>query len=441
MLTLKEINKLAIPAVLFNITEPLIGLADIAIIGHIDDGATQAQGGVGLAAGLIATLIWGLGQMRTSLSAIISRHFGQGDLKPVYSLIAQTILLTAIIGITVAFFTAYYYNSIAAFIYGSISADTLLFSDEYFTIRSLGLPLSLIIALFFGIFRGYQNTSWAMTIGLVGGGINIILDLILVLGIDGIVEPMGVAGAAWASVIAQIMMTILCIVFLYKKTPFTLQLSKKLNPFFNEMLLIFWNMFVRTMVLNVVFILANRYANKNGDIQLAAYTIGYNIWIFSSFFIDGYSNAGNALAGKYLGAKDHHTLRALGKKLLSINLLIAGCLCLIYTVFYTALGPVFNDNPMVTYAFEATFWIVIISQPFNSIAFTFDGIFKGLGEAVFLRNTLITGTILVFLPLLLYLDFLEFEVTAIWIAMMGWMIYRGGSLLWKFNRMTKQIIN
>jgi Na+-driven multidrug efflux pump len=81
---------------------------------------------------------------------------------------------------------------------------------------------------------------------------------------------------------------------------------------------------------------------------------------------------------------------------------------------------------------------VIISQPFNSIAFTFDGIFKGLGEAVYLRNTLISGTILIFLPVLLYLDYLEYEIISIWIAMMGWMIYRGGLLLWKFNRMTKQ---
>ena len=440
MLTLKEINKLAIPAVLFNITEPLIGLADIAIIGQMDEGVIQAQGGVGLAAGLIATLIWGLAQIRTSLSAIISRHFGQGDLKPIYSLIAQTLLLIAIIGILVGFFTAYYYTSIANFIYGSISIDTLQFSNEYFVIRSIGLPLSLIIALFFGIFRGYQNTSWAMVIGLAGGGINILLDFIFVLGIDGILEPMGVAGAAWASVIAQIFMTLLCIIYFYKKTPFTLKLSKKLNPFFNEMLLIFWNMFVRTMVLNVVFILANRYANKNGDIQLAAYTIGYNIWIFSSFFLDGYSNAGNALAGKYLGAGDHNTLRLLGKKLLSINLLISGSLCLIYLLCYPILGPIFNDNPMVISAFEATFWIVIISQPFNSIAFTFDGIFKGLGEAVYLRNTLISGTILIFLPVLLYLDYLEYEIISIWIAMMGWMIYRGGVLLWKFNKMTRQPI-
>ena len=72
MLSAKEINKLAIPAILFNITEPLISLADIAIIGQISDGATEAQGGVGLAAGLIATLVWGFAQMRTSLSAIIS---------------------------------------------------------------------------------------------------------------------------------------------------------------------------------------------------------------------------------------------------------------------------------------------------------------------------------------------------------------------------------
>ena len=83
MLSSKEINKLAIPAILFNITEPLIGLADIAIIGQIEEGSTLAQGGVGLAAGLIATLIWGFAQMRTSLSAIISRHYGSNQLEKV----------------------------------------------------------------------------------------------------------------------------------------------------------------------------------------------------------------------------------------------------------------------------------------------------------------------------------------------------------------------
>ena len=434
MLTAKEINRLAIPAILFNITEPLIGLADIAIIGQLENDVIPAQGGVGLAAGLIATLVWGFAQMRTALSAIISRHFGQKDLTPTFSLIPQTILLTFIIGIVIALITGLFYENIAHFIYGQMSDKTYWFSSSYFKIRIIGLPLSLGIALFFGIFRGIQNTSWAMYISLIGGVTNILLDYVLIIGVDGIIQGMGVEGAAIASLIAQVTMLLLCIVVLIKKTPFNLNLSFKISPFFKEMILIFWNMFLRTLVLNVVFILANRYANKNGDIQLTAYTIGYNIWIFSSFFIDGYSNAGNALAGKFLGAKDNNNLAYLGRKLLKINLIISAGLGFVYLLSYPVIGSLFNENPEVITLFKSTFWIIIIAQPFNSIAFTFDGIFKGLGMAVYLRNTLIIGSLFVFIPILISLDYAGYELKAIWIAMMGWMMFRGGSLYWKFNK-------
>lgn len=434
MLTAKEINRLAIPAILFNITEPLIGLADIAIIGQLENDVIPAQGGVGLAAGLIATLVWGFAQMRTALSAIISRHFGQKDLSPTFSLIPQTILLTFIIGIVIALITGLFYENIAHFIYGQMSDKTYWFSSSYFKIRIIGLPLSLGIALFFGIFRGIQNTSWAMYISLIGGVTNILLDYVLIIGVDGIIQGMGVEGAAIASLIAQVTMLLLCIVVLIKKTPFNLNLSFKISPFFKEMILIFWNMFLRTLVLNVVFILANRYANKNGDIQLTAYTIGYNIWIFSSFFIDGYSNAGNALAGKFLGAKDNNNLAYLGRKLLKINLIISAGLGFVYLLSYPVIGSLFNENPEVITLFKSTFWIIIIAQPFNSIAFTFDGIFKGLGMAVYLRNTLIIGSLFVFIPILISLDYAGYELKAIWIAMMGWMMFRGGSLYWKFNK-------
>ncbi len=434
MLTAKEINRLAIPAILFNITEPLIGLADIAIIGQLENDVIPAQGGVGLAAGLIATLVWGFAQMRTALSAIISRHFGQKDLSPTFSLIPQTILLTFIIGIVIALLTGLFYENIADFIYGQMSDKTYWFSSSYFKIRIIGLPMSLGIALFFGIFRGIQNTSWAMYISLIGGVTNILLDYVLIIGVDGIIQGMGVEGAAIASLIAQVTMLLLCIVVLIKKTPFNLNLSFKISPFFKEMILIFWNMFLRTLVLNVVFILANRYANKNGDIQLTAYTIGYNIWIFSSFFIDGYSNAGNALAGKFLGAKDNNNLAYLGRKLLKINLIISAGLGLVYLLSYPVIGSLFNENPEVIALFKNTFWIIIIAQPFNSIAFTFDGIFKGLGMAVYLRNTLIIGSLFVFIPILISLDYAGYELKAIWIAMMGWMMFRGGSLYWKFNK-------
>ena len=437
MLNRKEINSLAIPAILYNITEPLIGLVDTAIIGRIGEDSTIAQGGVGLAAGLIATLVWGFAQMRTSLSAIISRQFGANRIEAIKSLVPQTLLLTFFTGIILSIILITNYNFLANLVYGEINLNTFNYSKDYFIIRSYGLPLSLIIALFFGVFRGFQNTSWAMYISLIGGFSNIILDVVLVLGIDHLVSPMGVKGAAWASVYSQLIMVVLCGIFYIRKTPFNFKINIKLSPFFKEMLHIFYNMFVRTMVLNLVFLISNRYANSYGSNSLAAYTIAYNIWIFSAFFIDGYSNAGNALAGKYLGEKNKIKLQLLVKELLKINIKIAVVLVVIYTALYPYIGKLFSSEENVNIIFKSIFWMVIIAQPFNSIAFTFDGVFKGLGRAVDLRNTLIIGTFFFFIPTIYFLDLYIPELITIWVALTVWMIYRGLSLMIKF----KKIIN
>lgn len=436
MLDIKEIRSLAIPAILYNITEPLIGLADTAIIGQIDQEATIAQGAVGLAAGLIATLIWGFAQMRTSLSAIVSRQYGSNQINRIKSLIPQTIILTFLTGVLISFVFGVYFEDISKFLFGNMEAATFQYSKQYFTIRCYGLPLGLAVALFFGIFRGLQNTYWAMYVSIIGGVSNILLDYILVLGIDDVIDPMGVKGAAWASVISQIIMTSICILIYLQKTPFYFLLNKKLNPYFKEMLFIFINMFIRTMVLNFVFIISNRFANSYGNNSLAAYTIGYNIWIFSAFFIDGYSNAGNALAGKYIGEKNNEKLKSLGSKLIKINIKISFLLMIFYTLLYPFIGEFFNSNKLVIESFESFFWIVIIAQPLNSIAFTFDGVFKGLGRAVDLRNTLIIGTFLFYIPSIYILDLICPNLISIWVALSVWMLYRGLSLFLKFKKIT-----
>ena len=118
MLDKKEIRSLAIPAIIYNITEPLIGLADTAIIGQLENHSTIAQGGVGLAAGLIATLIWGFAQMRTSLSAIISRHVGSHQLRRINSLIPQVLLLTIVTGLILSLLLVIYYQEIVYLFFG-----------------------------------------------------------------------------------------------------------------------------------------------------------------------------------------------------------------------------------------------------------------------------------------------------------------------------------
>ncbi|HIF14597.1 MAG TPA: hypothetical protein EYQ86_04460 [Bacteroidetes bacterium] len=84
--------------------------------------------------------------------------------------------------------------------------------------------------------------------------------------------------------------------------------------------------------------------------------------------------------------------------------------------------------------------MIVLAQPLNSIAFSYDGIFKGMGEAVYLRNTLIIGSLFIFIPVLIILDHYNMGIMAIWYAMLGWMLFRGLSLVWKFRSITKSIL-
>lgn len=424
---LKEINKLAIPAILYNITEPLIGLVDTAVIGQMEGDVTSAQAGIGLAAGLISTLVWGLAQIRTAVSALVSQYLGKNKLDQIASLIPQSLIFSALVGVVFWLVTALYFIPIADFLFINKSPDILKDADVYYQIRAIGLPFSLLVAGLFGVFRGYQNTRFAMYAAFIGGGVNVILDLIFVKYCH-----WGIAGVAWASVISQLAMVLICLYFLVKKTPFSIIPVVKINPEFKNMLLISGNMLLRTLALNAAFILALRYASKYGEVSLAAYAIGIQIWLFSSFFIDGYSTAGNAMAGKYLGENNKEKLKALVLKLLKINLLVAVALGLFYTALYPFIGAWFNDSPEVLEVFNSFLWVVIIAQPLNSIAFTMDGIFKGMGKAKLLRNTLVIGSFLIFIPTLIISDYFGWEVMSIWIAFVAWMAFRGGSLIYWF---------
>jgi MATE family multidrug resistance protein len=443
MINIKDINKLALPAILYNIIEPLIGLVDTAVLGRLDDDvSTLAQAGVGLAAGLISTLIWGLAQVRTAVSSIVSQNLETEKQKKIKSLIPQALLFTIFLGVVFGLLTSYFFQPLAETIFDVNKPGLLHMSNEYFQIRIIGLPLSLLIAGFFGIFRGHQNTMYAMYAGATGAIVNIILDLVLVNGFAGI-PAYGIAGVAWASVISQLTMVAVCVYFMHFKTPFDFNLKRKINPHFTPMLKITGNMLLRTTALNMAFLVALRYAGGYGTQTLTAYSYGIQIWLFSSFFIDGYSSAGNAMAGKFIGDNNIPTLVKLSTTLLKINCRIAILLSLFYLATYYWMASLFTNDTEVIRIFNSFFWIIIIAQPINSIAFTFDGIYKGLGNAVLLRNTLFIGTFLLFFPALIFSDWLNFNVFSIWIAFVLWMTFRGLSLWHHFRQTyhTNQVIN
>ncbi|NEV95008.1 MATE family efflux transporter [Psychroflexus sp. YR1-1] len=428
----KEINTIAIPAIIAGVAEPLISLSDIAIIGNVEYNAVEALAAAGIVGSFLSAIIWILAQTKTAISALVSQHLGSNRLNAVKTLVPQTILLNFLLSLLIYFVTAFF----AELIFSAYNAEGLIleYTQSYYRIRALGYPFTLVTFAIFGVFRGLQNTLWAMKCSLVGGAVNIGLDFLLVYGIEGFIPAMHLEGAAIASVIAQAVMLIMALHFYIKKTPFHLKLSFSLNPNLKPLISMASNLFLRTLALNIAIYLANSYATDYGKNYIAAQSILMNIWLFFSFFIDGYANAGNAIGGKLLGAKAYTKLWNLSKDISKYAVIIALLLAGICALFYDEIGLIFNKDEQVLILFSSVFWLVLLMQPVNAIAFMFDGIFKGLGEAKYLRNVLLFATFLGFWPTLILFDYLGFKLYAIWIAFFVWMLIRSIALVIKFRR-------
>jgi putative MATE family efflux protein len=272
-----------------------------------------------------------------------------------------------------------------------------------------------------------------MIIAIIGALLNVVLDIAFVYGIEGFIPAMHIEGAAYASIIAQITMAVIALVLLIKKTTISLKLSLPFHEEIPHLLGMIGNLFIRTIALNTALYFATAFATDYGKEYIAAYTIGLNIWLLGAFMIDGYSSAGNILAGKLLGAKEYNTLLELSKKLTKYGLFTGIIIAVLGFSFYDFIGQIFTKDPLVLEQFYHVFWIVILTQPISAITFIFDGMFKGMGEMKYLRNLLILSTGFVFIPTLLFFDWLDYKLVAIWIAFTFWIMARGIPLIIKFR--------
>lgn len=431
-ISFRQINKLAIPAIISGIAEPLLSITDTAIVGNIKINPTEALAAVGIAGSFISAIVWILAQTRSAISAVIAQYFGAGRLKEISQLPAQIISINVALSLLIYVVTVFFVENI--FELYNASGMILESSVSYYKIRAIGLPFTLFVFSVFGVFRGLQNTFWPMVISIIGASLNIILDFALVFGIEGYIPALHVEGAAWASVIAQGVMTLLSLILLLKKTPFSLKIYVPLHPEIKRLLSLSVNLIIRAISLNIALYMANAYATKYGAHYIAAQTIAFQIWLFFAFFIDGYSSVGNIMSGKFLGQKDTPKIWRLSRQLNMYTVIIALVLGGICFAFYDEIGLMFSREQEVLSLFYQIFWIVILMQPLNAIAFVFDGIFKGLAEAVILRNTLLAATFLGFIPTLLAGDYFDLKLYAVWIAFSVWMLLRAGILLIIFNK-------
>ena len=434
----KSIHKITVPAIIAGVAEPILSSTDAAIVGNIPYNATEALAAVGVVGSFLSMLIWILGQTRSVISSIISQYIGAGKLDEVGTLPMQAILIN--IGLSILVLGGTYFFTGDIFKLLKADGQILEYSISYYNIRVWGFPFTLAIFAVFGIFRGLQNTFWPMIVSAIGALLNIGLDFLFVYGVEGYVPAMHIEGAALASLISQIVMAIIAFLLLIYKTDISLKIGKVWHSKIPKLIGMSGNLFLRALSLNVALLMAVRSATDLGPQYIAAHAIAINIWLFTAFFIDGYASAGNIYGGRLYGAKDFKQLKDLVLKVTLYGIGVGVVLMFLGWLFYEKLGLLFTHETEVLSVFYAMFFVVILVQPFNAIAFVLDGVFKGLGEMKFLRNLLFIATFVGFLPTLFLTQYFNLKLIGIWVALGVWLFFRCVGMVWKFKNKYLKVV-
>ncbi|WP_321479680.1 MATE family efflux transporter [uncultured Bacteroides sp.] len=414
----KKILQIAIPSIISNITVPLLGLIDVAIVGHL--GAAAYIGAVAVGGMLFNVLYWSLGFLRMGTSGMTSQAYGKRSLDEVVRLLIRS--LTTGISLGLCFILLQYPLQLVAFHFIGGSEEVETFAALYFRICIWGAPAVLALYSFMGWFIGMQNSRFPMYISIVQNIVNILVSLCLVFVFD-----LKIAGVAWGTLIAQyagVLMAILLWRRYYARLGFWRYFMESLQ--LNAMLRFFSvnsDIFLRTLCLVAVTVFFTSSGAKEGDVLLAVNTLLMQLFTLFSYIMDGFAYAGEALGGRYVGARDKPSLHRLVTRLF----LWGGFLALLFTLLYGLGGNGFlrlltNDEEVILTSGNYLYWALAI--PLTAFAaFLWDGLFIGATATRYMLLSMLVASAAFFGVYYLLHDY--WGNHALWAAFIIYLTLRG----------------
>ncbi len=415
----KKILNLAIPNIISNITIPLIGIVDLAILGHLE--SEIYLGAVALGSMIFNTLYWSFSFLRMGTTGITAQAFGSRRFDDAIHTLSRALLVALFAGLALILLQL----PIAkiAFYWLDGTAEVERFASEYFYIRIWAAPATISLFALNGWWTGMQNTKTPLVISLVVNMLNLCLNIIFIF-----VFGMKSDGVALGTVLAQYLGLGVSVVLLrryyyklfkYYYAKSVIQIDK-LHQFFS----VNANIFIRTMCLIFVFTFFTAKSASKGDTILVVNTLLLQFLFFYSYLMDGFAYAAEALTGRFIGASGKKQLGLVVRYLFGWGIAVSVLFTILYAFGSEWILSLMTSNIKILQQSEPYLvWVSLI--PILSFAsFLWDGIYIGATAAVAMRNSMLIATILIFIPAYIIATS-HYENHGLWIAMLAFMLARG----------------
>ena len=368
----KQILKIALPSIVSNITVPLLGLVDVAIVGHL--GAAAYIGAIAVGGMTFNVIYWIFGFLRMGTSGMTSQALGRRDLAETTRLLARSVGIA--FAVAAALIALQEPLRLASLSIMRPTAEVGALASTYFNILIYGAPAMLGLFSLSGWFIGMQNSRAPMAVAIVQNVVNIAASTLLVFGFG-----MKVEGVAFGTLTAQYAGFLMALAMCAKgygrlRRHFTWQgvwRREAMRHFFN----VNRDIFFRTLCMVSVMLFFTSAGSWQGEVVLAVNTLLMQFYLLFSYVMDGFAYAGEALSGKYYGARNNTALRSTVGHLFLWGLLMAVGFTLVYGLGGDAFLSLLTDEPSVVAASHTYYYWALAIPLAGMAAFVWDGVFIG----------------------------------------------------------------
>lgn len=414
----REILRLAVPALGALAAEPLYVLIDTAIVGHL---GTPQLAGLGVATSLILSAYWLFGFLAYGTTGTVSRLIGAGDERRAAAQGVQGLWLGGMLGVVVGLLGLAFADPLVG-VMGPSDA-VRVHALEYFRISMAGVPALLLVLAGTGYLRGAQDTRTPLLVTLATVVANGALTVLFVYGLD-----WGIGGSAWGTVLAQSAGAIWYIRVVTRS-------GAGLRPdarAIRRLARLSFHLVLRTAALRGALLVSAAVVTRIGTRDIAAHQIAFELWMFLALVLDAIAIAGQAIAGRLLGAGAVEQARAATRRMVELSIVIGVVLGALVLLLRPWLPGLFTNDPGVEHLAAFVLVFVALQQPANGVTFAIDGILIGAGDLRYLAWAMVASAT-IYITATLAVFALGLGIGWVWAAFSLMQAIRLGTLVWRWQ--------